>query len=196
MGAGALHARAWGMEYIEQGAAVREIPEGAIRKAAGNVCRAILRGRDLCPEGRGNRIRMGALRISEGKDGAARNPSCCWLAQDFLSTYQRFQPKFEAGSPKLSSAEQFLQALLMLASTHHPTRATRPPLLSSASSRGRGREGGREGPDSQPRAQESGFLGPAHHSSAVLGKGADLPVMRSVRAILSLHPAGLMKEGM
>lgn len=71
MGAGVLHAWAWGMEYIEQGAAVRETPEDAIRKAAGKVCRAILRGRDLCPEGRGNRTRMGALRISEGKDGAA-----------------------------------------------------------------------------------------------------------------------------
>lgn len=90
---------------------------------------------------------MGALRISEGKDGVApRNPSCCWLAQDFLSTYQRFQPKFEVGSPKLSSAEQFLQALLMLASTHHPTQSVRPPRLSSAPSRGRGRERGREGP--------------------------------------------------
>lgn len=124
---------------------------------------------------------MGALRISEGKDGVAPcNPSCCWLAQDFLSTYQRFQLKFEVGSPKLSSAEQFLQALLMLASTHHPTQSVQPPRLSSAPSRGRRRERGREGPDSQPRAQKSGPLCLAHHSSAVLGKGADLPVMRSV----------------
>lgn len=76
---------------------------------------------------------MGALRISEGKDGVAPcNPSCCWLAQDFLSTYQRFQLKFEVGSPKLSSAEQFLQALH--AGKHpppHPVRATTPSVLCS-----------------------------------------------------------------
>lgn len=141
-------------------------------------CRAILRGRGLCPEGRGYRLRTGALRISEGKvRGGPHNPACCLLAQYPLNTSQRFQPKFEVGSPKLSSAEPFFRALLMLAGTPRPTLAwpVQPLLLSSAPPRGRGREGGREGPDTQPRAWNSRSLHPAHQSNGVLGKGVTSP---------------------
>lgn len=55
------------------------------------------------------------------------SPACCLLAQDPLNASQRCQPKFEAGSPKLSSAEPFLRAL-MLAGTAHPPSPCNPSL--------------------------------------------------------------------
>lgn len=109
-----IEPRCWGEGDLET--------RGTLGRQPG--CRAILRGRGLCPEGRGYRLRTGALRISEGKvRGGPHNPACCLLAQYPLNTSQRFQPKFEVGSPKLSSAEPFFRALLMLAGTPRPTLA-------------------------------------------------------------------------
>lgn len=196
---------AWGMgsRVQSQGIVVREIlkPETTSERQPGY--RAILKGWGLCPEGRGDRSRVWALK-SEGKDrGGPRNLACCFLAQYPLNTSQKFQPKFEVGSPKLSSAEPFLRALLMLASTPTPARPVQPLLLSSTPPRGRGREGAGEDPDTQPRAWNSRSLHPTHHSSGILGERGDLPVMTSVQArqlaLSRTHPGkvwGLVLEAL
>lgn len=67
VGAGAHHAQGMGSRAQSQGTEVTEIlkPEAPSGRQPG--CRAILKGRGLCPEGRGYRSRIGALK-SEGKD--------------------------------------------------------------------------------------------------------------------------------
>lgn len=106
--AGVPHAQGMGSRVQSQGPVVREILklEATSERQPGH--RAILKGWGLCPEGRGYRSRVWALK-SEGKDrGGPRNLACCFLAQYPLNTSPKFQPKFEVGSPKLYSAEPFL----------------------------------------------------------------------------------------
>lgn len=80
MGARGPHARGMGCRVQSQGAEVRKTskPGAPSRRQPG--CRAILRHRRLCPEGRGRRSWIGALRISEGKDEAAPTiqHAVCW----------------------------------------------------------------------------------------------------------------------
>lgn len=148
MRASVPHALGMGYRVQSQGTEVRKIskPEAPSGRQPG--CRAILRSRDLCPSKKGEVIGhgLGPQGYQKGRTRQPHNPACRLLAQDPLNTSQRFQPKFEVGSPKLSSAEPFLQALLMLASTPHPPGPCNPSLCSPLLQEGE-QEGGGEGPD-------------------------------------------------
>lgn len=138
-------------------------------------CRAILRSRGLCPEGRGYRSWIGALRISEGKDEASPTiqHAVCWPR--IPSTHPGDANQSLRLALPNSSTEPFLQALLMLASTPHPPGPCNPSLC-PALLRGGEQERGGEGPGTQPKAWNSRSLRPAHHSNDVLGEGGDLPI--------------------
>lgn len=86
------HALGMGYRVQSQGTEVWKILKPGAPSGRQPGCGAILIGRDLCPEGRGYRSRIGALK-SEGQDrGGYCNLACCLLAQYPLNTSQRFQP--------------------------------------------------------------------------------------------------------
>lgn len=110
---------------------------------------------------------MGALRVLGKKDGdGSRNPACSLLAQGPTDTSQRFQSKFEVGSPKLSSAEPFL-GLSSCRQAPHPTQSMQPLPLSSTPPSGEEERRVEKALTLHPRAWDFASLYPARKTPMV-----------------------------
>lgn len=116
--------RAWSREQ-SQGGEVGEWAKPGLPRGRWPRCGASLWGGCLSWGRGGYMAQVGSLELSEGTQ------SCSSHSWDLFDTPQRLQEKFECDFPKLASADPFLWALLMLASTHtHLGHARAPcPLL-------------------------------------------------------------------